>query len=203
MSNELAPWIAGVCCKKFVVLKFCAGLPLDVSRPLKRHLVIRSHTREAWDRWVNGFKISKVQRVFQPIQRLAEFGAEPRFPRLHASSCPPLNLRQVEVVRYFANGLDARLLKLLHRAGMDAGQVSDMVIRARRITTVEKLAGNGIGAVPSRRDVGYLRHGEHGELGSKLERELGLQPLDLPGQVPNAKETYGSMARRPDKRSFG
>ena len=38
-------------------------------------------------------------------------------------------------------------------------------------------------------NVGWLRHGEDSELGSKLERHLRLQLLDSPREVPDLEES--------------
>src|SRR5208282_6161522 len=96
--------------------------------PLKRQLVIGPHPSESWNGRVDGLEIHKEERVFQSTQFLADFGAEPRLPRLHAGSSTPLPLVQWEVVGDVANGFDAHLLQFLHRACLDSGYIADVVI---------------------------------------------------------------------------
>src|SRR5208282_963498 len=133
-------------------------------RPLERQMVVGPHGWESRDRPIHGLEVGEVQRVRQSTQYPTEFGAVPRLPRLHTRSRSPLNLRQLEVVRYVANRINAHVLKLLNRTGVDSRQIADVVVRTRRIAMVIELACDGIGALVSRRDVGSLRHGKNGEL---------------------------------------
>src|SRR5208282_653333 len=146
------------------MLGLCSGLGLRMDGKLKWQLVVRAHAAESWDCPVDRFKVHKEQRILQGSQFLAQVRAEPWFPHLHALSGATLNLRQIEVVRYVADGLDAHLLKLFHCTRVDTRQVADMVIGTRTIASVIELARDWIGAVPSRCNVRWLLHGEYGEL---------------------------------------
>src|SRR5437773_7904669 len=134
------------------------GLPLDMHAPLKRKLVVGPHPGEAWNSRIQTLKIHKVQWVPQSRQRLTQFRAEPRLSCSHAVCRTPLNLAQLEIVRYVLDGLDAHLRQFFHRACMDSWQIADVVIRARRIATVEEFTGDGIDTVATGRDVRCLRH---------------------------------------------
>ena len=146
VMNSL-PGIARIRGEELVVLGFGSGLSQHVNRPLKRNLVVRSHARKSRDRRVHRLEIHKEEWVLEPLQLLAEFGAEPGLPRLHASARTPLPLVQREVVRDVADGLDANLLQFLDGARLDSRQVADVVVWARRIAAVEELAGDGVGAM--------------------------------------------------------
>src|SRR5271157_5672440 len=104
------------------MLRCCARLPLHMYAPLERQVIVGSHARETRDCPTHRLIVHKVQRITQPAQNLAEFGAEPRLARLHTRSRTALNLRQFEVSGYVADGLDAQLLQFLHRAGVDSWQ---------------------------------------------------------------------------------
>src|ERR1039458_4504207 len=171
-----------------MVLKFRSGLHQHMNRPLKRQLVIRSHARESWDRRVHGFKVCKVDRVFQTAQLLHEFWTEPRLASLHARSRTSLALVQGEVVRDVEDGRNAHLLKLLNRAGLDSWQVPDVISRARRIASVEELARDWVRAVRSGRKVGSLRLVEDAEERPHPKGEIVLQFFDAAGQVPDPEE---------------
>jgi hypothetical protein len=156
---------------------------------LKRQVVIWPQARETWDCRVYSLEIHKEEGIPQTRQcGLESFCVVPRLVRLNAGSRPALNLGQFEVVRDVVDGLDADLLKFLHRAGVDPRQVANMVIWARRIALLEEFTPNWVTALLGRRDLRRAGHVEHGELCSKLERQLGLQPLDSARQVPDLVE---------------
>jgi hypothetical protein len=64
-----------------------------------------------------------------------------------------------------------------------------MVIWARRIASFIELARDWIGAVPTGCYVRCFRHGENCELGSKLERELGLQLQNPASEISDLEES--------------
>src|SRR5271170_7967669 len=54
---------------------------------------------------------------------------------------------------------------------------------------IEKLADEWLAALPSRRNVGSLRHREDSKFRAELSRNFGLQFLNLRGQVFDLEET--------------
>jgi hypothetical protein len=107
---------------------------------------------------------------------------------LHAGTRTTEPSRERVVLWDFVNGLDAESDKLCDRAGMNSGKTQNVVVRNRGIAMIEKLASEWIATVPSSRNVGSLRHCENSKFWAQLKRKLGLQSLNLPGQVPNPEE---------------
>ena len=96
--------------------------------PLEWNLVKGTHARKSWDRGVDRFEIHEVKRVLERSQFLGEFGAVIRLTRLDGRARTPLNLAQVEVLGYVADGLDAHLLEFLQHSTVDSWQASNVVL---------------------------------------------------------------------------
>jgi hypothetical protein len=96
------------------------------------------YARKSGDCRIHFFEIHEIDRVLESAQLLAEFRAEPRFPRLHARSRTPLALVELEIIWNVPNALDAHFRQLLNGAGLDSRQVPYVVIWTRRIALVEE-----------------------------------------------------------------
>src|SRR5271155_5051724 len=161
-----------------------ARLSLHMHAPLERNLVVWAHPRKSWQGRIQGFEVSEVERVLQLAQLFSDFRAVPRLPHLHAGTRTTESPCERVVLGDVVNGLDAESDKLCDRAGMNSGKPQNVIFRNRGIAMIKKLASEWIATVPSSRNVGSLGHCEDSKFCAQLNRKLGLQFLNLPGQVP-------------------
>src|SRR6266566_5958262 len=134
-------------------------IPLDVNRPLKGQVIVRTHTGESRNRGIDGFKIHKIERVPERFKFGFQFFTKPRLTCLHRDTGVPLNLAQLEISVYLVDGFDPHLLKLLDCTGMESWNVADVVFRLGMIAVIKELADNRVDAMRPCGNVGRLGYG--------------------------------------------